>query len=165
MTGRCASDRAFAKPAGIRCHGAAIIPQDSWEEKRTELKKLRLGGIPALLWGGADRSTDRSSRSSELDDCIWGLAGEAVKRGCQVLSFDLPQYGGRAGETDLLMPDECVRELHTMYAFGAEREQRISLFGCSMGACFGLPAFADADIERAWFLSPVTDMERIIHGL
>lgn len=133
-----------------------------------ELKKLHIAGIPALLWGGpADRLilAVHGSHSSKLDDCIWVLAEEAVPRGYQVLSFDLPQHGERVYETDLLMPDECIRELEAMYAFGAERGQRISLFGCSMGAYFSLLAFADADIEGAWFLSPVTDMERIIRDL
>ena len=89
-----------------------------------ELKKLHIAGIPALLWGGpADRLilAVHGSHSSKLDDCIWVLAEEAVPRGYQVLSFDLPQHGERVYETDLLMPDECVRELEAMYAFGAER--------------------------------------------
>lgn len=34
-----------------------------------------------------------------------------------------------------------------------------------MGAFFELLAFADSEIECAWFLSPVTNMERIIHNL
>ncbi|MCI8536034.1 MAG: hypothetical protein HFG68_10815 [Hungatella sp.] len=34
-----------------------------------------------------------------------------------------------------------------------------------MGAYFELLAFADKEIDRVWFLSPVTDMERIIHNL
>ncbi|MCH3967284.1 MAG: hypothetical protein PHR15_06425 [Atopobiaceae bacterium] len=34
-----------------------------------------------------------------------------------------------------------------------------------MGAHFELLAFAKADIARVWFLSPVTNMERIIHNI
>ena len=131
-------------------------------------EKLQIGGIPARLWGeksGRLILAVHGSHSSKEDDCIRILAEEAVPRGCQVLSFDLPQHGERTGETERLMPDECVRELEAMYAFGAERGQRISLFGCSMGAYFSLLAFADADIARVWFLSPVTDMERIIRDL
>lgn len=133
-----------------------------------ELKKIRVDGIPALLWGKPCENiilAAHGSHSSKLDDCIWILAEEAAARGYQVLSFDLPRHGERVYETDPLMPDECVCELRAMYAFARERARKVSLFGCSMGAYFELLAFADAAIERAWFLSPVTDMERIIHNL
>jgi pimeloyl-ACP methyl ester carboxylesterase len=105
------------------------------------------------------------SHSSKIDDCIWVLAQEATRRGYQVLSFDLPCHGERVYETDPLMPDECVRELEAMYAFAREHASEVSLFGCSMGAYFELLAFAQADIDKVWFLSPVTNMERIIHNL
>lgn len=132
------------------------------------LNKIRIGGIPAILWGEpGDRMilAAHGSHSSKIDDCIWTLAEEAVKRGYQVLSFDLPQHGERMYETGFIMPDQCVGELGAVYAYAKERAETISLFGCSMGAYFQLLAFADAEIDRAWFLSPVTDMERIIHNL
>lgn len=132
------------------------------------LEKLRIGGIPAILWG--ERSDKmilaaHGSHSCKIDDCIWTLADVATGKGYQLLSFDFPRHGERVYETDLLMPDECVRELNLLYAYAMERAKKISLFGCSMGAYFELLTFADADIDRVWFLSPVTDMERIIHNL
>lgn len=133
-----------------------------------ELEKIRIDGIPAILWG---KKTDRiiiachGSHSSKIDDCMWILAQEAISKGYQVLSFDLPQHGERVYETDFIMPDECVKELHAMYDFASSRNQKVSLFGCSMGAYFELLAFSDLPIENVWFLSPVTDMERIIHNL
>ena len=63
------------------------------------------------------------------------------------------------------MPDKCVRELNFMYSYAIKHAKKISIFGCSMGAYFDLLTFADTDIDRVWFLSPVTDMERIIHNL
>jgi pimeloyl-ACP methyl ester carboxylesterase len=132
------------------------------------LNKIRIGGIPAILWGEpGDRMilAAHGSHSSKIDDCMWTLAEEAVKRGYQVLSFDLPQHGERVYETGFIMPDQCVGELGAVYAYAKERAGAIALFGCSMGAYFQLLAFADAEIDRAWFLSPVTDMERIIHNL
>lgn len=132
------------------------------------LTKLRIDGIPAIIWG---KPSDKmiiaahGSHSSKIDDCIWSLAEEAVNKGYQVLSFDFPQHGERVYEKDFIMPDECVRELKIMYSYAAKHSNKISVFGCSMGAYFQLLAFADSDIERALFLSPVTDMERIIHNL
>lgn len=132
------------------------------------LNKIRIDGIPAILWGEpCDRIiiVAHGSHSSKIDDCIWALAEEATPKGYQLLSFDLPQHGERVYEADYIMPEECVRELKTMYAFAANRYKTISIFGCSMGAYFELLAFADMEIEYAWFLSPVTDMNRIIHNL
>lgn len=132
------------------------------------LNKIRIDGIPAILWGEpCDKMilAAHGSHSSKIDDCMWVLAEEATKRGYQMLSFDLPQHGERVYETEFLMPDECVRELKIMYEYAREHAQKVSLFGCSMGAYFELLSFADTDIDRVWFLSPVTDMERIIHNL
>lgn len=133
-----------------------------------ELEKLKIDGIPAIIWGEpSDRIivAAHGSHSSKTDDCIRRLAHEAAQKGCQTLSFDLPKHGERADEPGFIMPDGCARELGTMYAFAANRARSVSLFGCSMGAYFELLAFADAGIDRALFLSPVTDMERVIRGL
>ena len=96
---------------------------------------------------------------------MWVLAEEAVKRGYQVLSFDLPQHGERVYETEPCMVQQCVLELSDVLRYAQTKAEHISLFACSMGAYFSLLAFANEPIKRAWFLSPVTDMERIIHNL
>jgi len=138
------------------------------EANYMELNKIRIDGIPVILWG---KLSDRiiiaahGSHSSKIDDCIWILAKEATIKGYQVLSFDLPKHGERVYETNPLMPDECVKELKAMYSFAAKRSKKISIFGCSIGAYFELLTFTDIQIENAWFLSPITDMERIIHNL
>ena len=41
----------------------------------------------------------------------------------------------------------------------------IGLFGCSMGAYFGMMAFRDDLISQALFLSPVVDMKRLIENM
>ena len=132
------------------------------------LNKIKINGIPAIIWG---KPSDKmiiaahGSHSSKIDDCMWILADEAIKKGYQVLSFDLPQHGERVYETDFIMPDECVKELTYMYEYAKKHAREISLFGCSMGAYFELLTFTDFDIDKVFFLSPVTDMERIIHNL
>lgn len=133
-----------------------------------DLTKIRIEGIPAILWGKPSERmiiATHGSHSSKIDDCIWILAEAAIKKGYQVLSFDLPQHGERVYEKDFIMPDECIRELKLMYVYALRHAKKISLFGCSMGAYFELLTFADADIDRVWFLSPVVNMERIIHNL
>ncbi len=132
------------------------------------VEKLRIHDIPAILWGEqSDRMilTVHGSHSSKIDDCIWVLAEEATQCGYRVLSFDLPQHGERVYETEPCMVQECVRELTDLYRFAQQMSSQVSVFGCSMGAYFSLLAFADQPIERAWFLSPVTDMGRIIRNI
>ena len=133
-----------------------------------KISNIRIDGIPAVLWGdpcGRMIIAAHGRHSSKTDDCIRVLAEQATAKGYRVLSFDLPQHGERANESGLLMPDECVRELKTMYSFAVNRGDKVSVFGCSIGAYFELLAFQDMEIEHAWFLSPVTDMERIIRDL
>ena len=129
------------------------------------VEKLRIQQIPAILLGNeSDRLilAVHGSHSSKIDDCIWVLAEEATKRGYRVLSFDLPQHGERVYETEPCMVQECVKELAEVYRYARQLAKHISLFACSMGAYFSLLTFADQAIDRVWFLSPVTDMERII---
>ncbi|MFA0814588.1 MAG: alpha/beta hydrolase [Anaerofustis sp.] len=131
-------------------------------------EKLRIDGIPAVLWG---EKSDRlilavhGSHSSKIDDCIWILAEEAIKCGYQVLSFDLPQHGERVYEAEPCMVQECVKELTDILNFARQRAEHISVFGCSMGAYFSLLAYGDEPLDRVLFLSPVTDMARIIHSI
>lgn len=132
------------------------------------LNKIKINGIPAIIWGEPSDKiiiAAHGSHSSKIDDCMWILADEAIRKGCQVLSFDLPQHGERVYEPEFIMPDECVKELTYMYEYAKTHAREISLFGCSMGAYFELLTFADFDIDKVFFLSPVTDMERIIHNL
>lgn len=132
------------------------------------LDKIKINEIPAIIWGEpSDKMiiAAHGSHSSKIDDCMWILADEAIKKGYQVLTFDLPQHGERVYETEFIMPDKCVKELMYMYEYANTHSNRISLFGCSMGAYFELLTFSDFDIDKVFFLSPVTDMERIIHNL
>ena len=63
------------------------------------------------------------------------------------------------------MVQECIKELRVVLQYAKGLAKHISLFGCSMGAYFSLLAFSEESIEKAWFLSPVTDMERIIRNM
>lgn len=127
-----------------------------------------IGHIPALLWG---ESTGRlllavhGNLSHKADTVIALLAQCALPHGYQVLSFDLPEHGDRTGEPTLCKVQTCVQELHTVMAYAKTLAAEISLFGCSFGAYFGLLAYCGESIRRALFLSPVVDMERLIHNM
>lgn len=129
---------------------------------------FKIGNIPAILWG---KDSNRiiiavhGSHSSKSDDCMVILAEEAVSMGYQVLSFDLPKHGDREDETAPCMVQACVEELGKVLDFAKCRSESISVFGCSMGVYFILLAYKNETISQCLFLSPVTDMERIIHNI
>ena len=131
-------------------------------------KPISIGSIPAVIWGEPSDKlilAVHGNQSSMTDVPIALLAEEADSLGFQVLSFDLPEHGERKDAPERCNPQNCSRDLAAVLAYAKANDEEISLFACSMGAYFSLLTFADQAIERAWFLSPVTDMERIIHNI
>lgn len=124
--------------------------------------------IPAILWGehtGNLYLAVHGNMSNKADEQIVIFAEEAVKKGYQVLSFDLPEHGERRKDTYPCKPDTCVSDLTAVYQYARSISDHISFFGCSMGVYFGLLTYQDLPIEQSLFLSPVISMERIIDDL
>ncbi len=123
-------------------------------------------GVPAVLYGGS---------SENLFLYIHGKMGckeEAARfaeivcpEGYQVLSIDLPGHGERAGEMERFVPWEVVPELQAVYGFARQRWKKISLYGSSIGAYFSLLAFRENKLEKSLFVSPILDMEKLIHDM
>lgn len=123
-------------------------------------------GIPAVLYG-------------EPSDGVWlyihgkggykeeaaAFAGAACPRGWQVLAVDLPEHGARRGSVETLDPWHTVPELQELLAYAGARWGRIALRCTSLGAWFSLLAFTGAPLEKALFVSPVLDMERLIRDM
>lgn len=129
---------------------------------------ILIESIPSILWGSA---SDRlfvavhGDQSNKADDVIRIFAEVAVKKGYQVLSFDLPEHGDRKEEARLCNAQNCVEDLMRILTYARARSNSISLFGCSVGAFFSMLAYKDAQIRQALFLSPVVDMKRIINNM
>lgn len=131
-------------------------------------QKLTIEGIPALLWGETSRvliMAIHGNKSNKADTPIRILAEQAVKRGYQVLSFDLPQHGERSQETIPCKVDQCVRELNSIFSYANTHWEALSLFANSMGAYVSLVAFSAAVFEQVLFLSPVVDMQYLISNV
>lgn len=133
-----------------------------------EQQCLLIAGIPAILWGPA---TDKlmiavhGDQSHKADDVIKLLAEEAVAKGFQVVSFDLPEHGDRVKEPRLCKVQHCIEDLGMVMNFVRPRSSDISLFGCSIGAYFSLLAYRDESIRQTLLLSPIVDMKRIIDNI
>jgi alpha-beta hydrolase superfamily lysophospholipase len=103
--------------------------------------------------------------SSKEDVPIRILSEEASNLGIQVLSFDLPEHGDRKDEATLCKIEECVFDLNKIYSYAQNNADNIRLCANSMGAYFSLSAYKNKPIRQSLFLSPVLDMERLIHNM
>ncbi len=134
------------------------------------LKKhnLNIENIPAILWG---EKSDKlfiavhGNMSNKADDVIATFAKEADELGYQVLSFDLPEHGDRKSESTPCKVQNCIKDLSVILDYVSTQWKSISLFACSMGAYFSLLAYKDITLKKCLFLSPVTNMERIINNM
>jgi alpha-beta hydrolase superfamily lysophospholipase len=127
-----------------------------------------IGGIPSILWGDPSDKlfiAVHGNMSSKYDDAIVIFAEEAINKGYQVLSFDLPEHGDRKGNSYACNVQNCVSDLTAIMKYAQTISTDLSLFACSMGAYFSLLAFKDLPLQQCLFLSPVLNMERIISNM
>lgn len=137
-------------------------------EKRHFYISNRKTRIPAILWGKQSENlliAVHGDLSNKEDTVISMLAQKAIAKGYQVLSFDLPMHGERLDEKYACVPENCVRDLLSVYEYAKSFAFDIHLFACSMGAYFSLLAYHNFDIKQSIFLSPIVNMERIIHNM
>ncbi|MBP5270437.1 MAG: alpha/beta hydrolase [Clostridia bacterium] len=62
-------------------------------------------------------------------------------------------------------PMECVPEFRAAFAEYRERYGQVGVLANSIGAYYSMISLADVEIARAWFISPVVDMEKLILGM
>lgn len=123
-------------------------------------------GIPAVLYGDSSEKLFLYIHGKMGCKEEASLFAEIVcARGYQVLSMDLPGHGERAGEMERFVPWEVVPELQAVYGFARQRWKKISLYGSSIGAYFGLLAFQDVKLEKSLFVSPILDMDKLIRDM
>lgn len=132
------------------------------------MRRFEIDGIPAVLWGEASARVMiaiHGQFSSKTDVPIRMLAEEASARGVQVLSFDLPGHGERQERGELFLLESGAADTAKVFHYARERWAEVSLFAVSVGAYFALVSCADEPMRRALFLSPVTDMRRIVDNM
>ena len=128
----------------------------------TELS-FQIENIPAVLYGdAADKAYLFVHGQCGRKEEGLAFAEIACPKGIQVLAVDLPEHGARQGEKDRFNPWTAVPELKTVFAYMKSRWSEIGVRANSIGAYFSMLAFADEKIEKALFVSPIVDMERLI---
>lgn len=130
--------------------------------------EFKINSIPALLWGEKSERliiAVHGNLSHKADTPVKMLAENAALKGYQVLSFDLPEHGDRKSDGVPCKVQNCVEELKAVMEYARQHYNSISLFANSMGAYFSLLAYQNENIDKALFLSPVTDMRVIIENM
>lgn len=127
-----------------------------------------INNIPAILWGEASEKVVlaiHGNMSDKADVPIRIVAENALANGWQVLSFDLPEHGDRINEDTPCKVQYCVEDLRVVMQYTKMNWKHIRLFANSMGAYFSLLAYPNEPIEKARFLSPIVDMQRLIQNM
>lgn len=133
-----------------------------------KLKQMKVQGIPVVCWGEPRKKVFlafHGDQSHKEDTVIQFLAEAATKKGYQVWSFDLPEHGERKGQTDALNPQNVVSDANKILLELEKQTEAISLFGCSIGAYFGMLTCQNRQIEQSLFLSPIVNMQELIENM
>ena len=131
-----------------------------------ETTQTTIAGIPALVYGTpSDKAFlyvhGRYSGKEEAES----FARVVTPKGYQVVSFDLPEHGERAGESYPCTVQNGVRDLSAVYDAVTNAHRSLSLYACSLGAYFSLAAYGGVTFARCLFVSPILDMERLIRNM
>lgn len=127
---------------------------------------VAIKSIPAIIWGApSDRVYLFVHGKMSQKEEAQGFADIAARKGFQVVSFDLPEHGERKSENYALTIQNAVHDLGIMMDFVTGKWQKISLFGCSLGAYFSLVTYQKMKFDKCLFLSPILDMEHLIQNM
>ena len=120
---------------------------------------LKIGQTPAIIYGEA---------SAHAWLFVHGMGGNkteaepfAALTGAQVLAIDLPGHGERKDMAGF-NPWTAAPELRTVMDYMSTRWRAISLRANSIGAYFSMLALSDQGLQKALFVSPVVNMERLL---
>ena len=128
--------------------------------------KLSVQGIPTIIWGApAERVYVFVHGKASCKEEAERFAGLVAEKGCQVISFDLPEHGARKDDPRACDVHNGIADLHTIMVFVRERWARVDLFANSLGAYFSLMAYRDLHFEHCLFSSPILNMQRLIENM
>ena len=132
-------------------------------------RKFMIGRIPAVQWGEDSKRlfvAVHGKMSHKEDRVISILGEEAVKKGYQLISFDLPEHGERTAERDYPCNiQNAMSDLEAVLRYSKGLSDDISLFACSLGAFFSLMTYKEVLFRQVLFLSPIVNMLGLIRGM
>lgn len=124
---------------------------------------LNIGEIPAVLYGEATNRLYLFVHGKQgCKEEGKAFAEIVCSKGWQVLGIDLPEHGVRQNSVPSFYPWHVVPELRSVLEYARQHWNAISLLANSVGAWFSMLAFAGEPLEKALFVSPILDMEKLI---
>lgn len=105
--------------------------------------------------------------SNRRSDTIVNVAGVGAERGVAVLSFDMPEHGDRIDQKETLTVKHAVSDFRRVIAYAKDNvSEKISIFGTSLGAYFGLLAVkGNKAIDHVMLKSPALNPPKILENL
>lgn len=129
-------------------------------------EKFKIDTIPAVLYGEpSDRLYLFIHGKCGCKEEGKAFAEIVCPKGWQVLAIDLPKHGERKESEPDFDPWHVVPELCSVLTHARQHWGHIALRATSIGAWFSMQAFAGEPLEKALFISPVLDMEKLIRNM
>lgn len=126
-------------------------------------KKLRIQGIPAILWGKpSDKVYIHVHGKLSCKESAAEFAELAEQRGLQTISFDLPMHGEQTDPGKRCDVWNGIRDLTAIGDYAFSNWKDVSLYACSLGAYFSLQAYGHREFRNCLFQSPIVDMAYLI---
>lgn len=128
-----------------------------------KIQRICISNIPALIWGKESSKlyVHVHGKMSCKEDAA-GFAELAEEKGCQTLSFDLPEHGERANADYRCDIWNGMHDLSVIASYAFSSWNHVSLFACSLGAYFSLNTYGNLQFEKCLFQSPILNMDYLI---
>lgn len=124
-------------------------------------EEFLIDGIPAVLYGPASETVWLFIHGQfGCKEEAAAFAEAACPAGAQVLAVDLPGHGARRDKGETFAPWTAAPELARVMDYAKAHWSRVCVRATSIGAYFARLAFGAP--EKALFVSPIVDMERLI---
>lgn len=129
-------------------------------------ERINIDYIPAIIWGEKSNKIylyvhGKMSRKEYAES----FAEIAASKGYQTISFDLPEHGERLDQEYKCNITNGITDLTKVGDYVFERWEKVSLYGCSLGAFFSLHAYCDKHFENCLFQSPLVNMEYLVQQM
>jgi alpha-beta hydrolase superfamily lysophospholipase len=130
------------------------------------VQKFTIGHIPAILYGAESNKVYLFIHGKDgCKEDAAGFAEAAIRAGWQVLGTDLPEHGERKSGSVCMLPWNVVPELQSAMAYAKQHWSNIAVCANSIGAWFSMLSFTGEPIHKCLFVSPILDMEKLIHNM
>lgn len=131
-----------------------------------ERNLILIDSIPTVVWGKESEKIYIyvHGKNGNKEEALF-FADITERKGYQTISFDLPSHGERKNKDIECNIWNGIHDLECIWKYVQRNWDKIYLYACSIGAYFSLHAYKNRNIEKCLFLSPILDMDYLIHNM